>query len=223
MDRSCWSTGDTDNIVVVDPVKRKLTWIPRDLWCASLGGRVNTAFRAAGWEGFREALRQLGFEAEHGLVLLRSVTEEFLATCSVWVPVHERIVLRYPTGRPPCDIEDGSREVRFDPPTVLLKGPRVHEWLGARYGENPKHATDRFRMERQALFVRELMRQGADFASFVQSDDVFVSDGKALEEVSQARPNWEFSVYWDVVDRVIDGKMVLVKRPWWRRLLRAAV
>ena len=50
LDQDSWSAR-TDNIVVADPVAKSLTWIPRDLWCAVLGDRINEAFALAGIPG----------------------------------------------------------------------------------------------------------------------------------------------------------------------------
>jgi hypothetical protein len=37
--------GNTDIVVVAEPERKLLRWIPRDLWCARLGDRINAAFR----------------------------------------------------------------------------------------------------------------------------------------------------------------------------------
>jgi len=34
----------TDNIGIVEPLKRRVLWIPRDLWCNTIKNRINRAF-----------------------------------------------------------------------------------------------------------------------------------------------------------------------------------
>ena len=64
LDSDDWA-ANTDNLAVVEPARRRLTWVPRDLWCESVGDRVNRAFATGGHGLLVEAL------AEHGFGCLR--------------------------------------------------------------------------------------------------------------------------------------------------------
>ncbi|WP_027165626.1 hypothetical protein [Mesorhizobium sp. WSM3224] len=46
-DRDNWD-ANTDIIVVADVSRRRLTWVPRDLWSPLISDRVNAAFAIGG-------------------------------------------------------------------------------------------------------------------------------------------------------------------------------
>jgi hypothetical protein len=69
--------ANTDNLVLVDAAERRLTWIPRDLWCETIRARVNRAFSRGGHELLAAALDQHGFRVGNGLILSREATEEW--------------------------------------------------------------------------------------------------------------------------------------------------
>ena len=48
----------TDNIVVVDLSRKRLLWVPRDLWCERLGDRVNEAFGRSGHQALIAARQE---------------------------------------------------------------------------------------------------------------------------------------------------------------------
>jgi hypothetical protein len=56
MDRDSRS-ADTDNVVLVEARRRRLLWVPRDLWSQLLGDRINVAYRLGG-DPLRAALRE---------------------------------------------------------------------------------------------------------------------------------------------------------------------
>jgi anionic cell wall polymer biosynthesis LytR-Cps2A-Psr (LCP) family protein len=47
MDRDSWG-ANTDNLAVVDPHRRSVVSVPRDLWCTSVGDRINRAWAEGG-------------------------------------------------------------------------------------------------------------------------------------------------------------------------------
>ena len=47
LDRDGW-TANTDVIVIADASKRRLTWVPRDLWSPMINDRINAAFTHGG-------------------------------------------------------------------------------------------------------------------------------------------------------------------------------
>src|SRR5205085_2433340 len=131
MDGSGWS-GRTDVIVVADPERRMLRWIPRDLWCDHLGDRINAAYCRRRHAGLISALAEHDIATQHSLCLRREATERAAARLTVTVPVHARLDLWYPHA-PNRPIESGRKVVSFTPPFEVLVGERIHQWIGARY------------------------------------------------------------------------------------------
>jgi hypothetical protein len=55
-----------------------------------------------------------------------------------------------------------------------------------------------------------------DFARAVANPDwVSTSDADALEELRAVEPGWRMRTLTRLRPRAIDGKAVLVRRPWW--------
>ena len=215
MDRAGWDAR-TDNIVVVDPRRSTLVWIPRDLWCDSIHDRINVAFKAGGHPVMKKALREHRVRVEHGLCVARPAVERALADAIVRVPVTEPREYWYPM-EPSQPIEDGRKLVRFSPPAEELQGERIHQWIGARYSPTGD-SSDFDRIRRQQAFLRALLEQGFAFDAVVADPNGFsASDPGAFDDLTRVRPTWRFDVYDDVLDRTIDGKRVLVDRS---RLLR---
>jgi anionic cell wall polymer biosynthesis LytR-Cps2A-Psr (LCP) family protein len=205
MDRDGWR-GRTDNIVVVDPSSRRMTWVPRDLWCDQLKRRINSAYRLGGHAGIIGALGKHGLAVEHSICVRREAVERALEDVTVEVPVREPLRLRYPLW-PQDPIEEGHKLVSFEPPTEVLTGERIHQWLGARYG-----STDRGRIRRQRDFVASLLRQGFDFGLLLRDPGlVSVSDPKAIDEVRQVQPSWALETLGHVAVATVDGMSVLVR------------
>lgn len=55
LDRDNWD-ANTDIIVVVDVSRRRMTWVPRDLWSPLMGDRINAAFAVCGGRLLLDAL-----------------------------------------------------------------------------------------------------------------------------------------------------------------------
>ena len=198
--------ANTDNLVLVEPGERRLLWIPRDLWCPSLGDRINVVYRTGGHEGLLAALDEHGLEAEHSLVVTREATEAALADLSVTVPVPTRMVFEYPLA-PTARIEDGSKTITFEPPAERLSGERIHQWLGARAG------SDLHRITRQQLFVRRLLERGFDFSRLLADPDrVRTSDPRALEDLARVDRGWALETLDGLEPATRDSRMVLVRR-----------
>lgn len=131
MDRGSWQAY-TDNIVVVEPARKRLLWVPRDLWCECLADRINRAFALGGHDLLRAALEEHRLEATEGLCLRREAPERALRDMIVTVPVKNRLVFWYPL-EPQRPVEEGRKIVVFEPPEERLAGERIHQWIGARY------------------------------------------------------------------------------------------
>jgi hypothetical protein len=221
LDRDNWD-ANTDIIVVVDVSRRRLTWVPRDLWSPLVGDRVNAAFAKGGGALLLEALAGLGFLAESAICLRRGATEAALAGASVRVPIGEPLEFWYPL-TPTSRLEDGRRRVSFHPPGETLSGERLHQWIGARTMVNGQ-GTDFHRMRRQIVFLRALIAQSFDFRLVLKDPELVRITGEdPLPLLARVTARWRMRVHDWVDDTVIDGKMVLVPRkpkPWWRRQLR---
>jgi anionic cell wall polymer biosynthesis LytR-Cps2A-Psr (LCP) family protein len=220
MDREGWSSR-TDNIVVVDPGRRRLVWVPRDLWVDSVQNRVNTAFARGGHDGFRTAMGELGFDVRHSVCVQREAVELLIAGRGVRVPVEERLEFWYPLS-PTTDLEDGRKLVRFDPPSELLAGERIHQWLGARVRPGRK-SSDLERIARQQVFVRALLEDGIDPGPVHERPElVSTSSPAALDDLASVDADWTLGTLGRVATKTIDGMMVLVLRKRARWLLRVA-
>lgn len=210
MDRDDWG-ANTDNIVVVDPARACLLWVPRDLWCAGLEIRVNKAYARGGHTLLRAALAEQGVEAAHVLCLRRGAVEAALADLDVTVPVERSVSLVYPL-TPLTRVQDGHRIVTFRQPQERLAGERVHQWVGARRSLDDDTG-DLGRIRRQQVLVRRLLETGFPFAAAMGDPErVRVSSAEAVAEVTAVRADWRMATLDDVVPRLIAGKEVLVRR-----------
>jgi hypothetical protein len=221
LDRDNWD-ANTDIIVVADVSRRRLTWVPRDLWSPLINDRINAAFAIGGGRLLLDALAQLGFAAQSAVCLRRGATEAALAGASVRVPIRDPLDFWYPL-TPTSRLEDGRRQVSFRPPGETLSGERLHQWIGARTMVDGQ-GTDFHRMRRQIVFLRALIAQGFDFRPVLEDPELARITGEdPLPLLARVGVNWSMQVHDWVDDAVIDGRMVLVPRkpkPWWRRQLR---
>lgn len=218
MDRDSW-TARTDNVVVVDARRRRVVWVPRDLWSDAVGDRINEAFAQGGHELLEAAVREHGLPAESSVVLLRSGVERALDGLRVTVPVDRRRRYWYPLG-PTLRLEDGRKLVCFDPPAEELSGERIHQWVGARRSaDNPAPTLpDLDRIERQQLLLRTLLEDGFAFAKALEDPAlVSISGFRAHEVLGTVQASWDFETYRRFQPATVGEKMVLLGRR--RRLL----
>ena len=199
--------ANTDNLVLVDGVRRRLLWIPRDLWCPTLGDRVNAAFRRGGLAGLIAALREHDLDAEDALVVSRDAVERAVADLAVLVPIPVRMEFAYPL-TPTSRIEDGRKRIVFEPPAEVLRGERIHQWIGARSG------SDLHRIERQKIFVRRLIEQGAAFGRVLYDQAAWRASGPAaIDVLARVRSTWRFDTLGPLEPALVDRKDVLLRRP----------
>ncbi len=214
MDRDSWAAR-TDNIVVIEPRRRRLVWIPRDLWSDVVGDRINEAFGRGGHQLLIAAIRDLGLPAESSVVLLRSAVEQALLGLRVTVPVDRPMRFWYPL-EPTQRLEDGAKLVEFDPPEETLAGERIHQWIGARRSADKQpRLPDLDRIERQQILIGRLLEEGYDFSrALVDPALVALSSATTLQAfaLGGSRHGWSFRTFSKVEPVTIDGKMVLVRR-----------
>jgi anionic cell wall polymer biosynthesis LytR-Cps2A-Psr (LCP) family protein len=214
MDRDSWAAR-TDNIVVIEPRRRRLFWIPRDLWSDVVGDRINEAFGRGGHPLLLAAIRELGLPAACSVVLLRAAVEQALSGLRVTVPVDRPMRFWYPL-EPTHRLQDGAKLVGFDPPEETLAGERIHQWIGARRSaDKPLRLPDLDRIERQQILIGRLLEDGYDFSrALVDPALVAMSSATALQSLALdgSRHGWSFRTYSKVEPVTIDGKMVLIRR-----------
>ena len=217
----------TDNIVVVQPGRHRLLWVPRDVWCEPRAERINASFKRGSHQRLVEDLQQLGIEVDHSVCLSRSTVERALASIDVTVPVHQPLQFWYPMS-PTERIQEGRKPVDFMPPRERLRGERVHQWIGARHVRDPSTpGSDLARIGRQQVLVRRLLRDGFDFSMVLADRErPLVSDPMAIEDLGRVRWWWRMAHTDQVADRQVNGQHVLTllspepKPPRWRRAVR---
>jgi hypothetical protein len=219
LDRDDWK-ANTDNMVVVDPARKLLLWVPRDIWCPLFGDRINTAFARGGHELLHAALGEIGIEVAHSLCLRRHAVERALDGLAITVPVPAPLDLLYPL-TPLTPIEDGRKVVRFRPPEERLQGERIHQWIGARRALFGKTG-DLARIGRQHIFVRRLLETGFDFRTAIADPELAsMSSSAAIAEVAAVCSHWRFATLDGVRPSVIQGKEVLLRPKGMARWLLA--
>lgn len=219
LDRDDWA-ANTDNIVVVDPVRELLLWVPRDIWCPSFKDRINTAFARGGHGLLQAALGEIGIAVDDSLCLRRQAVERALEGLSITVPVTEPLDLLYPL-TPLTRVQDGRKVVRFRPPEERLEGERLHQWIGARRALSGKSG-DLLRIGRQHVFVRRLLQTGFDFSKALADPElVSMSSSRAMVELGAVRAPWRFATLDDVRPAIIQGKDVLLRHGAMTRWLAA--
>jgi hypothetical protein len=220
LDRDSWG-ANTDILVLVDERRRRLTWVPRDLWSPPIRHRINKAFALGGNELLLRCLAERGFACDGALTVRRSATEAALAGAVVTVPVPERLDFWYPA-EPTKPIEEGRKAIAFLPPEETLAGERLHQWIGARTMIH-RGGSDLLRCDRQQVFLRALLGQGFDFGRVLEDADLWRAAGADPFPVLKAvSAGWSMRTFRSVRGTTIDGKSVLLKMGRPERLLRRA-
>jgi len=162
MDRDSWKAR-TDIVVVVDIVKKTITWVPRDVYIETIQNRINTAYAKGGADYLKGALISLGFDIDAVICVLPKAVNAYIQTIdSIQVKLNKKIEFNYPLHRHK-PIEEGSRKISFDKLPVL-SGDRIHEWIGARSSPRAEYASDLFRIVRQMHIVQQLIANNKHFA-----------------------------------------------------------
>lgn len=216
----------TDVLIVVDGQRRRLTWIPRDLYTATIANRINEAYRLGGPALLAACLGEHGFIVDHVACISRSGAARWLEGLgAVTVPVESPLHYRYPLA-PELPIEAGGKDIAFLPPMELLEGERIHQWLGARYGP-AKYTTiggDLDRCRRQQIFLSALLERNRPLPPLRPGE----WRGRFGAEIFAVRADWSFETLDALHPDRLAGRSVL-RRPsegaralprWHRGLLR---
>lgn len=218
--------GRTDNIVVVDPARKRLLWVPRDLWCESIGDRINEAFAHGGHEALVAALAEHGIVVERSLCVRRAAVERALAEVEIEVPVPRPLDYWYPL-TPTASIENGRRLISFRPPAETLSGERLHQWIGARSSLDGS-GSDLERIERQKVLIRRLLETGFDFSTALAlPGSSSASAPDATSDLERVRDDWSFATLGGLEPGFVGPKAVLLRsrgfdprRVWREQVLR---
>ena len=204
----------TDVIVVADAKRRRLLWVPRDLWSFRFQIRVNAAYQTGGFERLFAVLAELGLPVDEGVVFPRSTTAALLAPVRIEVPVDRPLEFRYPDATAQGEMALDWTVVRFDPPSEVLEGRRVHEWLGARYSRlDQRDGGDLARIHRQRVLVESLLDDGCDIAGALRdAPGIRTSDG-ALDELRKLNHRWEVTFYYTIAATQVGEQRVLLPAP----------
>lgn len=210
MDRDSWSER-TDNIAVVEPLKKRILFIPRDLWCDRLQNRINCAFRTGGHELLISCLKEHEVHVHASLCLRREATAESLRDAQIYVPIRKVMKFWYPL-HPTRPIEEGRKSIVFTPPGELLSGERIHQWMGARYTIDEGNS-DLRRLDRHITLLRSLLEQNFDFAKLVANEEQVSTYGSnVFEDLRQVGADWKLEVLEPVEHKRIGKRLVVIKK-----------
>lgn len=210
MDEETWH-GRTDNIAIVEPKRRRLLWIPRDLWCKGINNRINTAFRRGRHDLLMRSLNEYGFRVDSSICFKRSATTRIFQDLRVWVPVEQVMKFWYPL-EPTQPIGEGRKLVTFEPPGEWLSGERLHQWVGARYTADGT-GTDLDRIDRQKILLSSLLKQQFNFSKLIENPDDFSLSGiGAIDDIRKISLDWRFETYGPLEDATIERRRVLIKQ-----------
>jgi hypothetical protein len=210
MDREGWEHR-TDILVVVDPIKKEVLWVPRDLYCEIHANRINKAFMIGGHALLKAAFLEHEIRIDHSICVLRSTVEKALENYQITVPVSEYQEFHYPL-QPQEPIENGYKLVQFSPPQDFLEGDRFHQWMGARVppeGYNDA-SSDLLRLQRQQVLLKRLLEEKFDFSS-VDKDGLDISSAEAYIDLQQIRPDWNFYTLAGITPATIRKMYVFVR------------
>jgi len=157
MDRNDWKAR-TDILVFIDPEKKLIKWIPRDLYSPHINNRINVAYARGGEELLIKCLNEFNIFPKYCLCVLPLCFDENIKKIdNIDVPVQKKMSYYYPLHRHQL-IENGKRLIEFNPPFENLKEDRFHEWIGARYEvSNFTRFPDFNRIHRQQILLTCLL------------------------------------------------------------------
>jgi hypothetical protein len=160
MDRNSWKAR-TDVIIICNPVKKNIYWLPRDLYCKRISNRLNTAYHKGKDTLVIECLKDLGINVKYCICILPNlINENIIRLGEITVPIAITRHFYYPLHRH-TNIEDGKRLIKFTAPNEILAGDRIHEYIGARYAADSqlisKHFPDFDRIRRQQNLLKQLL------------------------------------------------------------------
>ena len=209
-DEDSWDAR-TDNIAVVEPSRRRILWISRDLWCPRVDNRINRAFAIGRHELLIAGLGEHGIRIDASICIRRGAVARALKHESVWVPVERPMKFWYPLW-PLRPTEEARKLVEFHPPGELLTAERIHHWLGARKSLDGDQS-DLHRLERHKIFVRALITGNFDFSKLLRDKDrISIYGPGAFEDLGRVRADWKQKTFGPLVHARVREMQVVVKK-----------
>jgi anionic cell wall polymer biosynthesis LytR-Cps2A-Psr (LCP) family protein len=211
MDRNEW-TSNTDIIILVNPSKKELTWIPRDMYVKEIDHRINAAYRMGRDKLLFESLKSINYDASYNLCILPNAINDFFNQIEeIKVPVDFDRSFFYPLHRHQ-PIENGKKIIEFKAPFETLKGDRFHEWIGARYGAvpNAKYSSDFDRIRRQQTLVKEILKTKKNSIKSYDETSIKGLNNEIIEVLQNIDDSWTFKMTGKIVCTRINNKSVVV-------------
>lgn len=206
---------NTDVIIHINYKSKTMTWIPRDLYSHRILHKINSAYRYGGNLLFKKCVEDLGFGSIIDCICIpiKSCRKVF-SSLEVYVEIQEQADYYYPIriGRP---IEEGRKIISFSPPGELLKGERIHQFLGARTRVKSTDYTDLpdfERIKRQQSFMRALIRDKFKFKTFF-NHEIDASATELIKFFNVFKSPYEYHLFNpSLYDRKLGKMLVLLPR-----------
>lgn len=161
---------NADVLFVIDYNRTCITWIPRDMFSLLIFDRINSAFSKGGIKLLMKGVKKLGFnEINECICIPIKTSRKLFQEVTLYVDIFEQSSYFYPIKLGQA-LEEGRKVVTFSPPGELLKGERIHQFLGARFRVNSKEYTDLSdfeRIRRQQIFLKALIKSRFNFRLFL--------------------------------------------------------
>ena len=213
MDRNSWDDR-TDILILINPEKKIIEWIPRDLYSSIINDRINLAYAKGKGELLLKCLNDLNIFAKYCICVLPLCFDENIKKIdNIDVEVTNNMSFYYPLHRHE-EIEKGKKIINFNSPFENLKGDRFHEWIGARYRINNdskfKPYPDFDRIRRQQILLKCLLKIKYNF--IYSEDNVKGINDEVLILLKKMDNTWLIKEITenDYVPKTIDNKSVLV-------------
>jgi anionic cell wall polymer biosynthesis LytR-Cps2A-Psr (LCP) family protein len=211
MDRNTW-TANTDIIIFVEPSKKTLTWIPRDVYIKDMDNRINAAYRLGRDELLFKSLKSINYDVSYNLCIQPDAIEDiFNQIETVTVPVEYDRKFKYPLHRHQ-PIEKGHKIVEFNSPFEDLSGDRIHEWIGARYAVDKKssYSSDLDRILRQQILVRVILKSKKENIKSFKIANMRGLNDEILEVLKTIDTTWKLTRIRNLEDAYINKKSVFI-------------
>ncbi len=211
MDRNAW-TNNTDIIIFVEPSKKTLTWIPRDIYIKDIDHRINAAYRLGRDELLFKSLKSINYDVSYNLCIQPYAIEDiFNQIGTITVPVEHDRKFKYPLHRHQ-PIENGHRIVEFNYPFEDLSGDRIHEWIGARYAvdKTSSYSSDLDRILRQQILIKEILKTKKENIKSYKSEYIRGLNNNILEVLDTIDDTWTYTRIKNLLTATINKKMVLI-------------
>jgi hypothetical protein len=202
MDRNYW-LARTDVVVICDSAKKLIYWLPRDLYCARIKNRLNTAYAKGKDTLVMECLNDIGITVKYCVCILPHLINENIINIgeiNISIPITRNFY--YPLHRQ-APIEKGKRLITFTAPNEILAGERIHEYIGARYladkvPQQDNHIprpyfSDFDRIRRQQKLLKTLLKNKYNFL-YKDEENIRGINAEVIEILSNIDQYWRIEI-----------------------------